>query len=111
MRVALISDLHGNLVALDAVRADARRLGVDAVVCLGDVATLGPHPREVLAAVDELGTPTILGNHDEFLLEPALIARYTEAPIIHDAVAAARSRARSSSTTRLVIATSAPRSW
>lgn len=102
MRVALISDLHGNLVAVEAVLADARRHGVDAVVCLGDVATLGPHPREVLAAVDALGTPSILGNHDEFLLEPALIARYTEAPIIHDAVAWCAAQLTAADRARLV---------
>ena len=87
MRVELISDLHGNLYALDAALADARARGVDAVVCLGDVATLGPHPREVIDRVAALGTPAILGNHDEFLLDPGLLDRYTEAPIIRDAVA------------------------
>ncbi|MBK9035731.1 MAG: metallophosphoesterase family protein [Myxococcales bacterium] len=87
MRVALISDLHANLVAVDAVLADARRRGVDQIVCLGDVATLGPHPREVLARLRDLDGPTILANHDEFLFHPALLDQYTEAPIIHAAVA------------------------
>ena len=49
MRIALISDLHANEVALAAVLADIARVGVDQIVCLGDVATLGPHP--------ELGAP------------------------------------------------------
>ena len=84
MRVALISDLHANLIALEAVLADAA--GVDQVVCLGDVATLGPRPREVLARLRALGGPCILGNHDEFLLDPELIHTYTEAPIIVQAV-------------------------
>lgn len=86
MRVALISDLHGNLVALEAVLADAARAGVDRTVCLGDVATLGPRPREVLARVRAIGCPCIMGNHDAFLLDPALIHTYTETPIVVDAV-------------------------
>jgi putative phosphoesterase len=84
--VALISDLHGNLLALDAVLADAARAGVDRVVCLGDVATLGPRPKEVLARLQALGCACIEGNHDAFLLDAALIRRYTETPIIVEAV-------------------------
>lgn len=49
MRIALISDIHGNMVALEAVLADLERERVDKVVCLGDVAMTGPKPREVLA--------------------------------------------------------------
>jgi predicted phosphodiesterase len=86
MRVALISDLHGNLVALEAVLADAARAGVDRVVCLGDVATLGPRPREVLARLDALGCACVVGNHDAFMLDAALIRTYTETPIVVDAV-------------------------
>jgi predicted phosphodiesterase len=86
MRIALVSDLHGNEVALRAVLDDAARVGVDRIVCLGDVATLGPRPREVLAMLRELGCACILGNHDEFLLDAALIHSYTEAPVIVDAV-------------------------
>jgi len=92
MRVGLISDLHGNLVALDAVLGECRRLGVDQIVCLGDVATLGPHPREVLARLRDLGCPCILGNHDDFLLDPALVDAYTEAPVIVAAIDWCRAR-------------------
>ncbi len=49
MRIALISDIHSNLTALEAVLADIERAGVDQIVFLGDAATLGPHPREVVA--------------------------------------------------------------
>jgi putative phosphoesterase len=86
MRIALISDLHANEVALAAVLADIRRVGVDQIACLGDVATLGPRPRAVLEMLRGLNCPCILGNHDEFLLSPGSIRAYTEAPIIVEAV-------------------------
>lgn len=92
MRVALLSDLHGNEIALDAVRANLLRHGVDRVVCLGDVATLGPRPGAVLDALRELGCPCILGNHDEFLFNPGLVGAYTEAPVIVDAIDWCRDR-------------------
>src|SRR6185503_21007890 len=86
MRVALISDLHANQLALDAVRRDIDRVGVDQVVCLGDVATLGPHPNAVIQTLRDMGCPCIKGNHDDFLLDPKLIHSYTEAPVVVDAV-------------------------
>ena len=64
MRIALISDLHGNAVALEAVLAHADRMGVDETICLGDVATLGPRPREVVGMLRDRGCRCILGNHD-----------------------------------------------
>jgi putative phosphoesterase len=86
MRIALISDIHANAIALDAVLADAHNVGVDFVVCLGDVATLGPHPREVIDTLRELDCPCIMGNHDEFLIEPELVTQYTQVPVIVDAI-------------------------
>ncbi len=79
MRLALISDLHGNELAVEAVLSDIERAGADQIACLGDVATLGPRPRVVLDRVRKLGGPCILGNHDEFLLEPQSVHVYTEA--------------------------------
>jgi predicted phosphodiesterase len=86
VRVALISDLHGNRLALEAVLQDIARHRVDRIVCLGDVATLGPHPEAVLARLEEIGCDCIMGNHDEFLLDEKLIHTYTEAPVIVAAV-------------------------
>jgi putative phosphoesterase len=86
MRVALISDLHANELALKAVLADIKQVGVDQVICLGDVATLGPRPGWVIKTLRDLGCACIMGNHDAFLLDPQLIHTYTEAPIIVDAV-------------------------
>jgi putative phosphoesterase len=90
MRVALISDLHGNAVALHAVLESIRESRVDRVVCLGDVATLGPAPHEVIEMLAELECPCIRGNHDDFLLDPELIRSYTDAPPIVQAVTACR---------------------
>ncbi len=86
MRVALISDLHGNEHALEAVLADIAEEGVDEIVCLGDTATLGPRPREVLAKLRGIRCRCIVGNHDAFMLEPDLIRTYSEAPIVIEAV-------------------------
>ena len=69
-RVALISDIHGNLVALEAVLDDLDRQQVDAIVCLGDVAATGPQPREAVDRVAALGCPVVRGNTDRFLLAP-----------------------------------------
>jgi predicted phosphodiesterase len=92
MRVALISDLHANAVALEAVLADIARIGVDRIICLGDVATLGPRPDHVLQTLRDLGCPCIQGNHDAFLLDPALIHTYTEAEVVVEAVDWCRDR-------------------
>jgi predicted phosphodiesterase len=86
MRCALISDIHGNQVALEAVLRDARGQGVDQVACLGDTATLGPRPLEVLHTLQDLGCICILGNHDDFLLQPELVARNTQAQVIVEAI-------------------------
>jgi predicted phosphodiesterase len=67
--LALVSDIHGNDLALATVVAELERLGVEQVVCLGDVAQGGSQPAEVLDRLARLGWPVILGNADAFLLE------------------------------------------
>lgn len=90
MRVALVSDLHANEIAFEAVLADAKNAGYDRLVCLGDVATLGPRPDAVLGRLRDVGCACILGNHDEFMLDPALIRSYRESPLIAASVDATR---------------------
>ncbi|MGB0388428.1 MAG: metallophosphoesterase family protein [Ardenticatenaceae bacterium] len=68
MRIALISDIHGYLLPLEAVLADINRKQVDQIICLGDVCVLGPQPREALALVKSLNCPCVMGNHDFDLL-------------------------------------------
>jgi putative phosphoesterase len=64
-RIALISDIHGNLVALDAALADIRAAGVEDVYCLGDLVGYGPDPAGVVDRIRSLGIPTVRGNYDE----------------------------------------------
>ncbi len=64
MRLAIISDIHGNLPALDAVLASTRREGCDGLFCLGDVVGYGARPNECIERLVSQGIPCILGNHD-----------------------------------------------
>jgi predicted phosphodiesterase len=73
MRIALISDIHANLVSLEAVLEDIDRCQADQIICLGDVATLGPQPHEVVARLSGLNCPGVTGNHEASLLEPEAI--------------------------------------
>src|SRR3954471_11347311 len=90
VKVALVSDIHGNAVAFDAVLDDISDQEVDAVVCLGDVATLGPEPGEVLDRLRRLGCLCVRGNHDDYLLQPDLVDDHSEAPEIREAIDWAR---------------------
>jgi putative phosphoesterase len=65
--LAIISDVHGNGVALEAVVADAARNEIVDIVCLGDLAVGGPQPREVLQRLRELGCRAVRGNADGWL--------------------------------------------
>jgi putative phosphoesterase len=63
-RVAVITDIHANLPALQAVLARIDELGIDRVMCGGDLVGYGPHPNEVCALIQEHAIPTIYGNYD-----------------------------------------------
>jgi predicted phosphodiesterase len=68
LKRALISDIHGNLEALQAVLDDIRSVGVDDIYCLGDIIGYGPNPCECLDLVRKKAKVTILGNHDQAAL-------------------------------------------
>ncbi len=70
MRIGLIADIHGNCIALDAVLAELERERVNELICLGDVAALGPQPSAVIARLRALGCPVVMGNTDAWLLAP-----------------------------------------
>lgn len=83
-RVGLISDLHGNLIAMQTVLAALDTMGVDQLVCLGDVAMSGPHPRETIARLRELACPVVMGNTDAWALDPKPFAyRNADTPIVY----------------------------
>jgi predicted phosphodiesterase len=70
MRIGLISDIHGNLFALETVLAELAGENLDDLICLGDVAALGPEPGAVLARLRALQCPVVMGNTDAWLLAP-----------------------------------------
>ncbi len=63
MKRAIVSDIHGNLEALEAVLADAQACGVEEIYCLGDIVGYGPNPRECVDRVMGFNA-VVLGNHD-----------------------------------------------
>jgi diadenosine tetraphosphatase ApaH/serine/threonine PP2A family protein phosphatase len=65
MRFAILSDLHANLEATDAVLADAREHDCTDFVCLGDVVGYNANPHECLEIVQKMECPVVKGNHDE----------------------------------------------
>ncbi len=71
MRIAFISDIHGNDYAFEKIIKDINRLNVDEIVFLGDAATLGPQPKETITRLRRLGCVCIRGNHDDYILNPS----------------------------------------
>jgi len=71
MRIALFSDVHGNLSALEAVRQDIdRRADLDRVIFAGDLCLFGPRPEQCLARLRDMAIPAIAGNTDEWIRQP-----------------------------------------
>lgn len=64
MRIAVVSDIHGNLDAFIRCLKDIDRSGVDRIVNLGDAIGYGPQPEEVLGLLEKKGIPNIFGNHE-----------------------------------------------
>lgn len=69
MRLAILSDIHGNLPALEAVHADIQRQSVDEVLVAGDLVGRGPQGSAVVQYVRAQNWPTLKGNHEDYLLD------------------------------------------
>ncbi len=69
MLIALLSDVHGNLEALEAVIERIDNLKPDAVICLGDLVGYGPDPDEVTSVCSEISDKAVMGNHDYALVK------------------------------------------
>ncbi|MFP6591736.1 MAG: metallophosphoesterase family protein, partial [Candidatus Latescibacterota bacterium] len=73
MRIAILSDVHGNLEALESVLVAIHREGVDRLVVLGDVVGYGPDPVACIYRIREAEGLCVLGNHDQALIDPARV--------------------------------------
>jgi putative phosphoesterase len=82
MRIAVVSDIHGNLTALDAVLADLKRVSPDLIVNGGDLVGSGARPAEVVDRIRELKWPGVQGNSEEMLWNPERVAEYFRAPAL-----------------------------
>ncbi|MGE5274404.1 MAG: metallophosphoesterase family protein [Verrucomicrobiota bacterium] len=95
MRVAVISDIHANLPALEATAEAIEREGVEQVWCLGDLVGYGPHPNECCAWAQAHATVCLSGNHDlgvigtlpldDFAGDAAVAARWAQSVLGSDA--------------------------
>ncbi len=70
LTVVLFSDIHGNAAALRAVLAEVGKMSYDRIVCLGDIASLGPQPTETIDLLRPLACACVMGNHEEAMLHP-----------------------------------------
>jgi predicted phosphodiesterase len=78
MRIAIVSDIHGNLTAFEAVMADLRQTSPDVIFHGGDLAASGSSPCEIVDRVREFGWPGVVGNADEMLFDPGKLKRFAE---------------------------------
>jgi putative phosphoesterase len=80
MRIAVVSDIHGNLTALDAVIADLKHVSPDLIVHGGDLLGSGARQAEVVDRIRGLNWPGVQGNADEMLWNPDRAAEHLRAP-------------------------------
>lgn len=79
MRIAVISDVHGNLVALEKVLDSIHETGVDRIVCLGDLVGYGARPQECVDLIVSTGISCIGGNHDEAAAHSGEVFKFNRA--------------------------------
>lgn len=98
MRIAIVSDVHGNRTALDAVLADLRLTSPDVTLHGGDLPHGGSSPREIVDRIRDLGWPGVAGNTDEMLWKPESLKDFSDKsstmqtlyPLIEEMAAATR---------------------
>ena len=95
MTTCIISDIHGNLPALEAVFREGERLGADEWICLGDVAGYGANPNECIELIRSRCDVCLLGNHDEAAREDSSVPSFN--PLALEAILWTRSELTASS--------------
>ena len=75
MKIAVISDIHGNLEAFREVLTDIDNRQIGDIVCLGDSIGYGPEPEAVVQLIQERQIPSVLGNHEQALNQPRFLKR------------------------------------
>jgi predicted phosphodiesterase len=76
MRTAILSDIHGNLTAFEAVLADLRETSPDRILHGGDLADMGANPVEIVDRIRDLGWPGVAGNGEEALSTPETLEEF-----------------------------------
>ena len=76
MRIAIVSDIHGNRTAFEAVLADLRQISPDLILHGGDLADGGSSAREIVDQIRDLGWQGVLGNTDEMLARPESLTEF-----------------------------------
>jgi predicted phosphodiesterase len=89
MRIAIVSDIHGNRTAFEAVLADLRQTSPDLILHGGDLADGGASPAEIVDRIRELGWQGVIGNTDEMLSMPKSLTEFAnQSPKLHPLFAA-----------------------
>lgn len=76
MKIAVFSDVHGNIFALRAVLEAIQPMAVDEIYCAGDLINGGAGGEEIVLALNAAGVQCVMGNHDEFTIHPELMKRF-----------------------------------
>ena len=90
MRLAVVSDIHSNMEGFAAVLSDARDMKADRVISLGDNIGYGPDPEAVIQTLDRFNIVSVMGNHEQALLDPSAFAGFN--PLAQKALKINRAR-------------------
>ena len=69
-KIAVISDIHGNIPALESVLQDIKLRGIERIICLGDLVGKGPHSSEAIEIIRKECEGVVMGNWDDFITKP-----------------------------------------
>ena len=69
MKIAVFTDIHGNLEALNAILEDIKQYQIDQIICLGDTIGIGPNPKECIDTLIENNVDMTLGNHELYAIK------------------------------------------